>query len=104
MFSDLRTAVRSLAQSRTFTVVAVTVLALGIGAATAIFSVVDAIVLRGLPFDEHDRLAVVLEQETLKAVTFGAGSTTAQMLADWRRLQEPFESLGAIGGTSFRLH
>src|SRR5215212_5690027 len=104
MFSDFRTALRSLAKSRTFTVVAMTVLALGIGAATAIFSVVDAIVLRGLPFDEHDRLAVVLEQDTLKPVTFGAGATTPQSFSDWRRLQEPFESLGATSGTTFRLH
>jgi hypothetical protein len=37
------------------------VLALGIGAGTAIFSVVDAVVLRSLPFDEHDRLAVILD-------------------------------------------
>ena len=104
MITDLRTALRSLATSPTFTVVALTVLALGIGAATAIFSVVDAIVLRGLPFDEHDRLAAVLEQDTLKAVTFGAGSTTPQTFSDWRRLQQPFASLGAISGTSFRLH
>jgi putative ABC transport system permease protein len=101
--SDIRNAFRSLAQSRTFTVVALTVLALAIGSATAIFSVVDAVVLRALPFDEHDRLAVVLEQETLKAVTFGSGSTTPQMFLDWRQRQESFEHLAAVAGTSFRL-
>src|SRR5215210_63113 len=104
MRDDIRAALRSLKSSKTFTAVALIVLALGIGATTAIFSVVDAIVLRGLPFDEHDRLVVVLEHETLTAVTFGAGATTPQTFADWRRLQEPFESLGVIGGTSFRLH
>ena len=55
MLDDLRNAFRSLLGARTFTAVALTVLALGIGAGTAIFSVVDAVVLRGLPFDEHDR-------------------------------------------------
>ena len=67
MLDDLRTALRALRASPTFTVVALVVLALGIGAGTAIFSVVDAVVLRGLPFDEHDRLAVVLEHDTTRA-------------------------------------
>ena len=55
MRDDLEAALRSLRSSRGFTVVALIVLTLGIGATTAIFSVVDAVVLRGLPFDEHDR-------------------------------------------------
>ncbi len=66
MFDDLRTALRSLRGSPTFTTVALTVLVLGIGG-TAIFSVVDAVVLRGLPFDEHDRLVAVLEHDTRRA-------------------------------------
>jgi putative ABC transport system permease protein len=98
---DLRAAFRSLRQSPTFTAVALVVLSLGIGAATAIFSVVDAVVLRGLPFDEHDRLAAVLEFDTRRADTFGGGSTTPQMYLDWRRLQESFEGLAATGGTTF---
>ena len=56
MSQDVVNALRSLRKSPTLTVVALVVLALGIGAATALFSVVDAVVLRGLPFDEHDRL------------------------------------------------
>ena len=103
MHHDLRTAFRSLLKSPTFTAVALTVLALGIGAGTAIFSVVDAVVLRGLPFEEHDRLAVALEQETLKPVTFGSGSTTSQMFLDWRRLQEPFDTLAVVAASTFRL-
>ena len=62
MRDDLKAAVRSLASSKTFTAVALLVLTLGIGASTAIFSVVDAVVLRGLPFDEHDRLVAVGER------------------------------------------
>jgi predicted permease len=103
MRDDLKTALRSLRSSPTFTAVALIVLALGIGAGTAIFSVVDAVVLRGLPFDEHDRLAVVLEHDTKRPTTFGGGSTTPQMYLDWRRLQESFEGLAAVGGSSFRL-
>jgi len=103
MRDDLKTAFRSLRQSRTFTAVALIVLALGIGAGTAIFSVVDAVVLRGLPFDEHDRLAVVLEFDTQRPTTFGDGATTPQMYLDWRAHQESFEGLAAVGGFSFRL-
>ena len=103
MVDDLKAALRSLRNSPTFTLVALAVLALGIGAGTAIFSVVDAVVLRGLPFDEHDRLAVVLEYDTRRPVTFGGGTTTPQMYLDWRKLQESFDGLAAVGGHSFRL-
>src|SRR5688572_26825150 len=103
MRDDVKAAIRSLRQSPTFTIVALAVLTLGIGAGTAIFSVVDAVVLRGLPFDEHDRLAVVLEQDTKRPVTFGSGTTTMQTFLDWREQQQSFERLAVAGGTSFRL-
>ena len=67
MLEDLRTAIRSLRAAPAFTAVALVVLALGIGAGTAVFSVVDQVVLRGLPFDEHDRLVAVLEHDTRRA-------------------------------------
>jgi putative ABC transport system permease protein len=103
MREDLRAAVRSLAKSPTFTAVALAVIALGIGSATAVFSLVDAIVLRALPFDEHDRLAVVLEHDPTGKAVFGSGLTTPQMYADWRRLQEGFDGLAATSSTAFTL-
>src|SRR4051812_44687687 len=103
MRDDLKAALRSLRSSPTFTAVALTVLALGIGAGTAIFSVVDAVVLRGLPFDQHDRLGVMMEKDTLHKVTFGEGNITPQTYLDWREMQQPFQGLAAIGGTQFRL-
>ncbi len=93
MRDDLKTAFRSLRQSRTFTAVALIVLALGIGAGTAIFSVVDAVVLRGLPFDEHDRLAVVLEYDTQHPTTFGGGATTPQMYSTGGRIRNHSRAL-----------
>jgi putative ABC transport system permease protein len=102
MRNELRTAIRSLRRSPTFTAVALIVLALGIGAGTAVFSVVDAVVLRALPFDEHDRLVVVLEHNTRQAALFG-GVTTSQTYLDWRAQQQAFEGLAAVGNTSFSL-
>jgi putative ABC transport system permease protein len=102
MRDDLRTALRSLRTTPTFTAVALIVLALGIGAGTAIFSVVDAVVLRGLPFDEHDRLVAVLEHGTHGGQMFG-GPTTAQTYLDWRAQQQTFDGLAAVSTTSFGL-
>ena len=62
--TDLRDAVRSLRATPAFTLVALGVLALGIGATTAIFSVVDAVVLRSLPFDQPDSIVALGERST----------------------------------------
>ncbi len=104
MRDDLRTAVRSLRKSPSFTAVASAVLALGIGAGTAVFSVVDAVVLRGLPFDEHDRVAAVLSVDTKRPTTFGGGSTTTQTYLDWRRMLESFTGLALVDSSGFRLN
>ena len=58
---DLSDAVRSLARSRGFTIAAILTLAIGIGATTAIYSVVDTILLQPLPFPDSDRLVRVIE-------------------------------------------
>ena len=96
-------AFRSLRASSAFSLVALTVLGLGIGAGTTIFSVVDAVVLRGLPYDGHDRLGVLYEKDTKHATTFGLGNITPQTYLDWRRLQQPFQQIAAVGGSQFRL-
>jgi putative ABC transport system permease protein len=96
MHEDLKTAVRSLLHAPTFTGVALVVLALGIGATTAIFSVVDAVILKSLPFDEHDRLVAVRELDTRHPTTFGNGDTTTQTYLDWRQHQTVFEALTAV--------
>src|SRR5688572_26578479 len=101
MVEDLRTAVRSLRKAPAFTLVALSILALGVGSATAIFSIVDAVVLRGLPFDEHDRIVAVLEQDTQRPTTSGGGTTTPQMYLDWRHLQGSFEAVTAVSNALF---
>ena len=100
---DLKDAIRALRATPGFTVVALVVLTLGIGATTAIFSVVDAVVLRALPFDEHDRLVAVGERRPLGASTTGdplaVSSIATPNYFDWVAQQQVFESMA--GWTPF---
>ena len=61
LFSDLKIAIRHLAKSPGFAVTAILMLALGIGATTAIFSMVEGVLLRPLPFPHSDRLVVLAD-------------------------------------------
>lgn len=105
MWSDVRNAIRALRAAPGFTVTALAVLTLGIGASTAIFSVVDAVVLRGLPFDEADRLVSVSETNKSRAGLPG-GSSAPQNFVDWKAAeQDVFDALAAsagIGGFTIR--
>ena len=112
MLDDLRTSFRSLRSTPAFTLVALLVLTLGIGATTAIFSVVDAVVIRGLPFDEHDRLVAIGERRTPQAGgLFTATNTDPAALSsaapqnymDWAAQQQVFESIAAIAGGAMTL-
>lgn len=104
VMADLRSAIRSLYAAPGFTFIALVVLTLGIGATTAIFSVVDAVVLRGLPFDEHDRLVAVGERRPLvpgevqqvDADPEALMSVAPQNYWDWAARQEVFESMAAV--------
>jgi len=103
---DLRHAVRELRASPGFTVVALVVLTLGIGATTAIFSVVDAVVLRALPFDEHDRLVAVGERRPPGPRDTNFDPHALMSIAtpnylDWVAEQRVFESIAAIVGPPF---
>jgi putative ABC transport system permease protein len=102
MPTDLRDAIRALRGAPTYTAVALIVLALGIGASTAIFSVVDAVVIRALPFDEHDRLMAVGER-TADAPSRRPSSVAPQNYLDWRARQAVFDGLGAWAWGSLTL-
>jgi putative ABC transport system permease protein len=100
---DVRYAVRSLWAAPGFTAVALAVLALSIGASTAIFSVVDHVVLRRLPFPDDDRLVAVGERH-LTNYTVASGNLVApQNYLDWRDQQTVFTGLAAIGYASISL-
>jgi hypothetical protein len=102
MRDDLKAAFRSFRSSMSVTVVALVVLTLGIAATAAIFSVVDAVVLRALPFDEHDRLVAVGERRAPGPTTDAAmdplqlSSIAPQNYVDWAAQQQVFEAMAAI--------
>ena len=98
MLTDLRNALRALRAAPGFTIVALVVLALGTGATTAIFSVVDAVILRGLPFDEADRIVAVQEDNFKSPQNSRYSVTTAQNFSDWKAQQDVFEAIGASAG------
>jgi putative ABC transport system permease protein len=96
LLHDVRYALRSLAKAPGFTAIVVLTLALGIGANTAIFSVLNAVLLRPLPFADPDRLVVVRE-------TYGQGQTgsvSGPNLLDWRERSRGFAGLAAIRASS----
>jgi hypothetical protein len=98
---DLRVATRTLRKSPGFTVVAVLTLALGIGTNSAIFSVVDAILLRPLPYPEPDRLVRVWES----SVKYDSPRNVVNPLnfLDWHDHARSFESIAAISSLTTNL-
>ena len=101
MISELRLAGRTLARSRGFTVAAVGVLGLGIGAAATVFSVVDAILIRPLPYPEADRLAVIYSTQPSRGVRRGGASFPD--LNDWRTRLSAFDGIFAYLGSNVSL-
>jgi putative ABC transport system permease protein len=93
LLQDLRYGWRMLVKSPGFTAVAVLTLALGIGANSAIFSIVYNTILRPLPFPDSKRLTMIWETDVNRAVTFGAASP-AEFL-DWREQNHVFERIAA---------
>ena len=101
MFQDLRYGVRLLLKHKVFTVVAVLSLTLGIGANTALFSIVDGVLLRPLAFRDSDRLVKILETNATRGmdrVMISFGDFT-----DWKNQNQSFEEMAALSNTRFRV-
>src|SRR5437868_14804568 len=92
MLDDLRYAVRQLVKNPSFTVIAVFALTLGIGANTAIFSVINAVWLRPLPYPDAGKLIVVRE----RSPTFERGAVGYMSWLDWHASQKGFTDLTLV--------
>ncbi|MGD2155166.1 MAG: ABC transporter permease [Gemmatimonadales bacterium] len=92
VFQDVRYAVRTLSKNAGFTAVAVLILAIGIGATTALFSTVNTALLSGLPYQQPDRLVIALK--TMDGVMSGPVSRVDYF--DYREYSRSFEELAAL--------
>src|SRR5689334_10213394 len=90
-FQDLRYGLRMLGKSPGFALIAVLTLALGIGANTAIFSVVNGVLLNPLPFPNAKRIVSMFQ----KKQNFDNGSISYPNFLDWQRDNRTFESMAA---------
>jgi predicted permease len=91
--ADLRYAARALLSAPGFTIAAVATLAIGIGANTAIFSVVDGVLLKPLPFSQPDRIVTVFQDDRKKGATHD--DVAPGNFADWRERNTTFSGLAA---------
>src|SRR5580658_3006363 len=96
---DLRFAVRMLGKNPGFTSVAILTLALGIGGNTAIFSIVNGVLLNPLPFPQPDRLVALHESKP----NFENGSVSYPNFIDWRNENRTFSSMGLSRRWAFSL-
>ena len=100
LFQDFRYALRQLRKNPGFTAVAILTLALGLGANTAIFSVIDAVLLRPLPFHSPSRLVVVKPTEPGRRDDIGVSYPT---FLDWRARNHVFDGLSVFREDDFTL-
>jgi len=99
LIQDLRYGFRMLVNSPGFTVVAIVTLALGIGANTALFSVIHGVLLSPLPFPEPDQLVTLHENKP----NFEGGSVSYPNFRDWRKDNHTFSALGLARTYAFSL-
>src|ERR1044071_278275 len=99
LWYDLRYAVRVLVKNKWFTMVAATALALGIGVNTAVFTFVNAVLIRGLPFDDPNRI-IAIGMTDARNRPLGVSRLDFE---DWRESSTTFASLALMLGSSLNV-
>src|SRR5258708_11987767 len=100
--SDIRSAIRILMSARGFSIVAVVTLALGIGAPTAMFTVVNALLLRPWPFRAPDQLVALGEFDSgRQGATIPSGNFSYPDFADVRARNQSFEAVSVYQGNTY---
>src|ERR1700674_1447111 len=97
LFRDIRYGIRTLAKNPGFTAVAILTFALGIGANTAIFSVVESLLLRSLPYPQPEQLVEIWNTYPPQVPK---GGLSPGDYADWRRQNASFSEMGAFASNS----
>jgi predicted permease len=98
---DLRYAARTLGRAPGFTLTAITVAALGIGATTAAFAMIDHVLIRPLPFADQERIVKLFEDNSF--VGLGLNDVAPANYRDWKRMSTAFEAMGAYRNLSVNL-
>src|SRR5579864_4540914 len=98
---DLRYGVRLLARNPGFTIIAMLTLALGIGANTAIFSLVNGLLLKPLPYHQSDR--IVVPATVFERLHEDRGNSSYADFLDWKAQTDLFESVAVYGDASFEV-
>ena len=103
LLQDIAFALRQLKKNPGRSLIAISVLALGLGANAAIFSVVNALLLQPLPYKDPDRLVQLFERDVIGTGEAPYNSVAPGNYLDWRRYARQFEQIAAADGGEFNL-